>query len=119
MSGTQLFCLPHAGGTQAAFQGWRQALAPAVDVVTVQPPPRADLLASADQLARDVAARTGEPYAFFGHSLGGIVAFESARALLRNGRPPPVRLFVCGCQAPPVEAGMGRGIHELPDDEFL
>jgi surfactin synthase thioesterase subunit len=40
------------------------------------------------------------PFAFFGHSLGGVLAFEVARQLHERRLPLPQRLFVSACPAP-------------------
>lgn len=40
------------------------------------------------------------PHAWFGHSLGALVAFEACRELRRRGMPAPVRLAVSGPPAP-------------------
>ena len=40
------------------------------------------------------------PFAFFGHSMGAVVAFELARWLRRRGQPLPAALFVSGARAP-------------------
>ncbi|WP_414166758.1 thioesterase II family protein [Streptoverticillium reticulum] len=128
MSGTptRLYCLPHAGGTPAAYRGWAEALAPGIAVVPLQPPRRtgpdarpATVARAAGTLAGRLAPETNRPYAFFGHSLGALVAFETVRALLHRGCPAPRRLFVCGCGPPPVEAVAGRALHTLPDEDFL
>ena len=58
-----------------------------------------------------------EPFALLGHSLGGLVAFEVARALRDLGREPR-HLYVSSVGAPPITHG-SLLIHELPDGEFL
>jgi surfactin synthase thioesterase subunit len=40
------------------------------------------------------------PFAFFGHSMGAIIAFELARELRRTLGTQPVHLFVAGARAP-------------------
>jgi medium-chain acyl-[acyl-carrier-protein] hydrolase len=55
------------------------------------------------------------PFAFFGHSLGAIVACESARVLQARGRAP-AHLFV---SARPPQREPGDAIHQLPDEEFV
>jgi medium-chain acyl-[acyl-carrier-protein] hydrolase len=40
------------------------------------------------------------PYSLFGHSMGALIAFETARELRRRGLPSPVRLFASGFRAP-------------------
>jgi surfactin synthase thioesterase subunit len=118
---TTLYCLPHAGGTPGVYRGWIKALAPEIDVVPHQHPQviegeQLSLTESAGAVADELDA---EPYALFGHSLGAIVAFEAARALVGRGGPAPQRLFVCGSAVPPVEAARGRDLRLLPDEEFL
>jgi surfactin synthase thioesterase subunit/phosphopantetheinyl transferase len=59
------------------------------------------------------------PYAFFGHSMGALVAFEVARQLPLLGCPPPVRLIVSGRHAPtrpgPVLPNAALSDNELRD----
>jgi medium-chain acyl-[acyl-carrier-protein] hydrolase len=58
------------------------------------------------------------PFAFFGHSMGAIVAFELARQLRREGREGPVRLFVSAARAPHIP-DPDPSIHQIPDAQFL
>jgi surfactin synthase thioesterase subunit len=58
------------------------------------------------------------PFALFGHSLGGLVAFEVARALTRRGNGPD-HLFVSAVPAPDVRCRPPTHLHALPDDAFL
>ncbi|MFJ8165539.1 thioesterase II family protein [Streptomyces sp. NPDC096136] len=101
---------PHAGG-QPSF--YARALGtpyrPKADVWAVQPPgrgsrtreqPISDLTRLTRMTARTLAATQDDrPTAFFGHSSGGIYAFETARALARAGRPPR-RLGISAIPAP-------------------
>ncbi|MGC4010648.1 MAG: thioesterase domain-containing protein, partial [Pseudomonas sp.] len=59
-----------------------------------------DLRALAGQLADEIAARLDQPYALFGHSLGGLLAFELAHALRERGLPMPQALFASAASAP-------------------
>lgn len=123
-SAVMLVCLPHAGGTPAIYSGWADALEPDIRVVATQPRrPAPDrpmtLRQSAAALADDLASEVDEPYAFFGNSLGAIVAFEATRVLLDQGRRAPLRLFACGSEIPAIAAAAGRNLRLLPDDEFL
>lgn len=45
---------------------------------------------------------SASPYAFFGHSLGGLLAFELAHAMRRRGLEGPLALFLSGV-SPPAE----------------
>src|SRR6266536_1772873 len=87
----RIFCLPYAGGGASAYRTWVNELPAHIEVVPVQPPGREDryteepfrrmadmvdgLIHSLQPLMVDM------PFAFFGHSLGGIVALEVARGL--------------------------------------
>ena len=60
----------------------------------------------------------GRKYAFFGHSMGAMIAFDLARWLRRNGLPAPVQLFVSGRPAPQIP-DPDPPTYNLPDAEFL
>ena len=57
------------------------------------------------------------PFAFFGHSLGALVAYEVARVLHATGRRLPDRLFASACPAPHMPR-IDPPIHQLPDQEL-
>lgn len=111
--GPRLVCFPHAGGSATAFKDLAQALPPNFDVVSVQYPGRQDRyreepftsLASlvgavTEELTRELAEDDGRPYALFGHSMGALVAYETARLLADGQLPGPQRLFLSGRGGP-------------------
>jgi medium-chain acyl-[acyl-carrier-protein] hydrolase len=103
----RLFCFPHAGGGTTAFRDWAGRLPPAILVVPMRPPrtrPRgmAELVAA---LGEAIDAYLDEPFAFFGHSMGAIVAFELARLIRRQNRPLPRILVASGARAPQFRRG--------------
>ena len=57
------------------------------------------------------------PFAFFGHSLGALVAYEVARVLRATGRRQPDRLFASACPAPHLVLS-DAPIHQLPDEQL-
>jgi medium-chain acyl-[acyl-carrier-protein] hydrolase len=105
----RLFCFHHAGGSAAAFNAWAQALGEHIDVCAVQTPGRENLFLlprhrRVASLAREIAPKLSgwldRPFAFFGHSLGALVAFAVAELLFQGGGPAPKRLLVSGCRPP-------------------
>jgi surfactin synthase thioesterase subunit len=108
----------HAGGSAAALAPLRKQLSPALDFRTIDlpgrgtryreplPNQRSRLIA---QLCAELAPETREPYALFGHSLGGMIAYELAQALIASGRPAPSLLFVAATVAPSVWPAHERG----------
>lgn len=122
----RLFCFPHAGGSPAVFRPWADAL-PEVDLQAVQLPgratrhgeaPLASVARIVDGLMPVLLEKLDRPYALFGHSMGGLVAFETARALASRGAPPPIHLFVSGRRAPQLKRDESD-IHGLPDAAFV
>ncbi|MFJ8888253.1 thioesterase II family protein [Streptomyces sp. NPDC102402] len=112
-SGPRLVCFPHAGGAATAYMQLARALSADLDVLSVQYPGRQDrygeepftalaplVEAVAAELAGELAAEPRRPYALFGHSMGALVAFETARLLARGDGPAPERLFLSGRGAP-------------------
>ncbi|MEU7364594.1 alpha/beta fold hydrolase [Streptomyces hygroscopicus] len=121
----RLFVFPHAGAGASAYR-----LAPhlpdTVEVCTVQLPGRENrfaepALTSLDDavatLAPLIADHTDLPYAFFGHSMGSLIAFETARRLRALGTRLPDRLFLSSMRAPGLPDRDPR--HTLPDDKLL
>lgn len=105
----RLFCFPYAGGGSSAYRTWATELPADVELCLVQMPGResrwkdtpfldmAGLVATAHDALREHFDR---PYMFFGHSLGGLVAFELARALRASGSRGPAHLFISAHRAP-------------------
>ena len=106
-----LYCFTYAGGSCSLYAPWARALTPAITVLGVempghgarfQEPPLDAVAAMAEEAANAIeAAASHAPYAFYGHSLGALVAFETARLLQRREHPRSLRhLFVGAARAP-------------------
>ena len=122
----RLFCFPHAGGAASAYYAWGAAL-PQVEVVAVQPPGREGrmrerpIVAGTELIARladALQAHLDVPVAFFGHSMGALMAYEVARELRRRDCPMPRHVYVSGRRSPPI-ADTEPDLHRLPDDAFV
>jgi medium-chain acyl-[acyl-carrier-protein] hydrolase len=123
----RLFCFTHAGGSPFMYSPWLPLLPPSVELCAVLLPGRERRLAEApftrmepllEALVPALLPHLHPPFAFFGHSLGALVAFEVARALRRQGAPAPARLLASGRSAPrftPQETHLAL----LPDAEFI
>lgn len=122
----RLFCFPYSGAGASAFRGWGDAM-PSLDVCAVQAPGRESRLREppfaamepmVTEIVKAIRPMLDQPFAFFGHSLGGFVAFETARALRREGAPMPRHLFVSGVPAPHLHV-VDEPIHGYPDPELM
>ncbi|HCC57689.1 MAG TPA: hypothetical protein DEQ47_10590 [Solibacterales bacterium] len=105
----RLFCFPPAGAGQIFYEAWKAALAGVARLQPVVLPGRENraaepLLPTIDAIVAALAAviepYLETPYALFGHSMGGAIAFELARTLRRAGKPAPSLLFVSSVSAP-------------------
>jgi medium-chain acyl-[acyl-carrier-protein] hydrolase len=123
----RLFCFPHAGGTAATFRAWVGQAGPDLDICPVQYPGRERLIREpfpdslrdlAELCATFMQPLLDRPFMLFGHSMGGLVAFEVARQLARTQGGHPVHLFIATC-APPDTQRAGARFASLPDDRFL
>jgi surfactin synthase thioesterase subunit len=114
-------CFPHAGGSASYFYPVAEALAPDIDVVAVQYPGRQnrrhepcleDISDLADHVNRELRAEAA-PVAFFGHSMGAIVAFEVARRMERDTGAGPAILFASGRRGP--SSYRAENVHQRDD----
>ncbi|GGC57425.1 thioesterase [Siccirubricoccus deserti] len=119
----RLICFPHAGGGAAAFHPLARLMPPNVETLAIVPPgrearlreaPLKSIAAMAEGAASAIAALPALPFAFFGHSMGAIIAFEVARLLQRQCLTPPRRLFISGRRAP-CEAMVEQPLSQLDD----
>lgn len=101
-----LYCFPHAGGSPGEYVRWSDEL-PGVQVWGMHLPGRTSRLAEPPHVAMaPLVAELADaidftpPFVLLGHSLGALVAFETARELARRGRPGPAHLVVSCCPAP-------------------
>ena len=131
-----VFCFAHAGGTASTYAPWSRALngslqAAAIEIVGIEQPGHGmrmdeELCADVPRLANGIARSIQQElmrtprleYGFYGHSLGAVIAFETARVLARLGVRGPGRLFVGACRTPempPVRPTVGH----LLENEFI
>ncbi len=123
--GGALVCFPHAGGGPSSFLRWASHCREGVGLYAAQLPGRevrihepfaTDLKAVARQVALDVSELEGS-VAFFGHSMGALVAYETAQRLATIGKEP--RIVVVSAAPAPHVASRSARIHDLEDGEFL
>ncbi|GAA2083655.1 hypothetical protein GCM10009801_44250 [Streptomyces albiaxialis] len=122
-----LLIFPHAGSGASAFQRWRRTAPEDVEVLAVRMPGRetrireplvADLPTLVERVADGVAdVLEGRPYAFYGHSVGSLVAYELTLLRRARGLPEPEGLTLSGYPAPHLRTP--DPLHEEPDDTLL
>lgn len=119
----RLFCVPHAGAGPSYFARWVTEAPPDIEICLVHLPgrearlselPLDDLTAIAGRVAEEAGPLLDLPFAFLGHSMGAVIAYEAVyrlpaepRRLFASASPPPHRLI----EEP--------AISHLPDADFL
>ncbi|MFB1482194.1 SDR family NAD(P)-dependent oxidoreductase [Corallococcus sp. RDP092CA] len=104
----RLFCFPYGGGGASLYLDWAR-LPEHIEVWPVQLPGRETRIHEPplhrldDLLPRLEAALSPHldlPFAFYGHSLGALLAYLLASRLRAQGQPQPEHLIVGGASAP-------------------
>ena len=123
----RLFCFPHAGSGASTYRDWNRQLPAQVEVCAIQLPgrenrikeaPLTDIESVIDALLPVMLPYLDKPFAFFGHSLGALVAYEMACRLRDIDEPVPLQLFVSGRSAPQSQL-REEPYYALPQDDFI
>lgn len=104
-----LACFHYAGGSAQTFFSWRKECSKCCELVTLELPGRGrrqkmpfvnSIVEAAQQFALAFRRQGQRDLVFYGHSLGALLAFETARVLKAEGGPIPSRLIVSSRAAP-------------------
>lgn len=126
MQKIKLFCFPYAGGSATVYHRWRMFAGSAVELVPVELAGRGrrirepfyqNLSEAVEDVHSRIASQTDEPYAFYGHSMGGAIALELCRKIALSQQKEPIHLFVSG-RCPPSSEKTMKPLHSLPFHEF-
>ena len=124
----RLFCLPYAGGSAALYRSWHGHFPESIDLCPVELPGR--LARRHDPVVADIAGVVGAldeaatplldiPFAFFGYSMGAVLAYEWAHRVSIRQRERFRHLIVAARPAPHL-APRQRYIHpSMTEEEFV
>lgn len=123
----RLFCFPFAGGGASAFKDWAEAISENIELWVVQLPGREERLREplltdmnelVSMLTQEIVNRTDKPFAFLGHSMGAVIAYEVACRLRTMGAEQPSHLFLSARAAPQLESD-SEPLRDLDNDLFI
>ena len=123
----RIFCFPHGGGGPHIYRQWADELPEDIEVYALHLPGRGSRLSDPPITDMDVLAPKivdalqtyiDKPFAFFGHSVGALIAFEVTRQMRNSGYSLPIRLCVSAHKAP-HHAEEETAMHTLPDNELV
>lgn len=112
MDKIKLFCIPWAGGSALPFYKWKKHLDQWIELIPIELSGRghrraSPLYSTFEEAVEDVFTCVndyldGSPYAFFGHSMGSLIAFEVSYKFKGIGEKEPEYLFMSGRWAPNI-----------------
>jgi len=117
----RLFLFPYAGGGPAVFGKWLTEFDSHIETFIAHYPGRGSrhnepsinrIDTLVEKLTQAIQPFLDKPFAFFGHSFGGLIAYGLAKQI------QPQILFISGCAAPHLP-NPHPPIHHLPDSEFI
>lgn len=121
----RLYCFPHSGGSPGEYMKWSDWL-PEAEVWVLQIAGRGSRIAeppvtSMDELVPAITQNVAfqPPFAFFGHSVGSLVAYEVALALRTLNRCEPAALYVSAAEAPHLHRPALRSLDTLNDEQLI
>ncbi|MBM0105624.1 thioesterase [Steroidobacter sp. S1-65] len=124
-SSIALLCLPCGGASAAMYQRWRLRVPRWIEVIPIELPGRGaragerfstDFDALVEQLCLEHAPVLERPYALFGHSMGGLLAYGMASLLQLQQRPLPLVMFASASPGPSTDCWRFSG---RDDDDAL
>ncbi|MFF1902939.1 thioesterase II family protein [Kitasatospora sp. NPDC058218] len=125
-SPVRLVCFPHAGGSAGFYRPVATRFSPGVDVIALQYPGRqdrrrepcvGDIGTLADLITDQLLTLDERPTVLFGHSMGAVLAFETAWRLEQQGAHAPKAVIASGRRGPSTTRT--ETVHRLGDDGIL
>lgn len=123
-----LFCLPYAGGSEAAYYQWKKYLNEEIELHSVKLKGRGRRIGekfydSMEEAVDDIFNSIKElimtkDYAIYGHSMGSMLAYELYYKIEKEKLKKPKHMFFSGQAAPGIRVKEDN-ISSLPDDLFM
>ncbi|MBD8498443.1 thioesterase II family protein [Paenibacillus arenosi] len=124
----RLICFPYAGGSPSLYRSWSDAFDAQVEVVSVHLPGRGARLMEPPITQIDILVKciaqgmlrviSEMPFAFFGHSMGALIAYELTRHLQEQYGLRPEHLFVSARSSPHTPRREQTERHKLCDQQL-
>ncbi|WP_310739043.1 SDR family NAD(P)-dependent oxidoreductase [Streptomyces murinus] len=120
----RLFALPFVGGGASVFTPWADHLPDSIEVVGIQFPGREERLDDipADkmpemvaELAEAMLPHLDRTFVVYGHSMGGLLAYELTKHLEQHYNEVPMKLVIGGWPAPTLVEDYVRNLTHIRD----
>ncbi|MEY8742625.1 thioesterase II family protein [Bacillales bacterium AN1005] len=100
MKKINLFCIPFAGGSAVVYSKWKKNTDSFIQIHEVELPGRGrrmneplidNMEAMVEDIFYSIKNNLTEPYALFGHSMGGLLTYELCHKIQQVGDPVGVQ----------------------------
>ena len=124
-NGIQLFCFHYAGGNASIYNRWKTKIDNTISLFAVQLAGRADLYSEdlivdldilLDRLYKEIKPYLDKPFVFFGHSMGGFIAYALTAYIEKVSQKRPEFIIISATQPP--EYYYGKKDYLLSDREL-
>jgi surfactin synthase thioesterase subunit len=122
-----LFCFPFAGGSCYSYRAYSKLAPSRLNIIPFDLPGRGmrsgeSLLKNAETIVDDLYLRIkpqlNNRYAFYGHSMGTVLAYLLTKRILKEALPKPCYLFMSGRGGPSIPE-KETPVYTLPKDQFF
>jgi medium-chain acyl-[acyl-carrier-protein] hydrolase len=124
----RLFCFTFAGSSAQVFFDWNDYAPEWLEISGFELPGHGRRLVdsklvethaeAAVLIADALSPMLDQPYALYGHCLGGILAYEATRVLSSRGERQPVHLFTSGARGPHLGIPIAD-VEAMNDEQFI
>ena len=126
-SRTRIVCFPFAGGGVSVYRTLFENVTIDAEVLAVLLPGRESRFSEAfvgdfetlvENISKELEEYNDKSLIFFGHSMGAVLAFETAACLFASGNDLVSKVFVSGARAPHLR-DRDEKLHALSDKELF
>ncbi len=124
-----VFCLPYAGGNKYSYREFKAKAPPFLNFILLEYPGRGarisePLVTDIHFIVNDLYNQIRElikqaDYAFYGHSMGGLVAYLLSVKIAENQLRQPLHLFITGTSGPSSLSRGEKKRFQMVQDEFI
>ena len=125
----KIICLPFAGGNKYSYRPYIEKAPSFLEFITLEYPGRGTrirepLISTIEDLVNDLFAQCkpiiGQAsYAFYGHSMGGLLVYLLTKKITENNLIAPIHLFITGTSGPSAPGRLEKKRSLLGTKEFI
>lgn len=123
----QMFCLPYAGGSSSIYYDWKTEFEPTVEIVPLEYAGRGKRFCeeyfktieeAAEDLSDKIIQQQRGDYVIYGHSMGCLVALQTAFCLVKKKANLPKAIIVAATR-PPHLMYKDKPLEKMTRDELM